>query len=1170
MRTLGPILLLSAALCACSGAGDLPPQAAGQRLLERHHVPERGAPGSLKDAVYLLQDRIDDDKGTAPKVHDRMAEYREAVALLQRAPRERPEWYVGMHCAVLYETALNHVRLRPGHREPFDFALLEWPLSQARLAFLPLARRLPASPRELDVTLMSGYYSLLGIAIRSGKASDYWRREALRVAAVQADAGLKWVQWSSQLPESPLAGSSVATLFLLARTARDRRESARLLAQAREILLRDFRARLERGVEGYDTRLIPKLGETVQLLPEELRVDWTWEVCREIRALIDKESVREQASNPVRAIRLQLLAANMDYSLTAHGVDVQLEAVLAEAEALLGLTPRLPQTREGDLLRGQLLRFAGHKYSMAGAFPRAYELILASLAYPVESPQDGYKTYLLLAECALAMGRLAEAEGHSQRAREQAAAAVRASPEGAGVYFNDNDLVELNVQLLVCQGDLRGALEVARTALSSLANATWRLRWMQHLARITGILDPGGAESRQYLENFCREARNGGDLLIEEWICEARAELARINRDYAAVAVQLELAIRAARNRQTPWDVAYFQWRLGKLRLDLKKPDAARRHFEEALKYSRENAVAELEWQALFGLGMAAEREGKYEAALKLYERAADLGERLRIQAGSPESQARSLPDFAEVFGRAAQISITQGRPRQALKWSRRYHAQLLHRQLIRMGDSPKVELKTKSAAEARDAEARLELGRLLLRKMSLPHGACPPELGRRIAAARAATRAAKQAMRVELARLPDLNVPTETSVSLPDLQRLAARQGAAMLEYLVVDDGVQLFVITGRDFFHRFLRIPRAELTALIGNANEACATPWSDEALGIRQQLYKTLIDPIADDLEPGQPLVIVADGVLSDVPWATLCGPDRRLLLEQHYPALQSSLDVYDWVSTGGGAVRALVCARDYAGGPQLLSASRSSQKDSLAHLPGALREAAAVCRELGGSERFQAAATRAAILRGLGAGLVWYIGHTEYAEDDPAQCALVLAGPQGHDRFRLHELLRLFPERLENLQMVVMSSCESAKGQVAAGEGPLSLAWAFQRAGARTVVACRWKVEDEATRVLMTAYARNLKTMDRLRALQTAQVAVMNDPNHPQWRHPYYWAAPVLYGRTDRLQLIPNNPLSARDLVAAVIAALLCLLAVGVMVVRCRHKVVANSAPASCVE
>lgn len=98
-------------------------------------------------------------------------------------------------------------------------------------------------------------------------------------------------------------------------------------------------------------------------------------------------------------------------------------------------------------------------------------------------------------------------------------------------------------------------------------------------------------------------------------------------------------------------------------------------------------------------------------------------------------------------------------------------------------------------------------------------------------------------------------------------------------------------------------------------------------------------------------------------------------------------------------------------------------------------------------------------------------------------------------------------------LDKTQLVVMSACETGRGEIRNGEGVYGLQRAFQQAGARTVLISLWKVSDEATQVLMTSFYENLlsKKLNKREAFFQAQLELMK--KYPQ---PYYWGAFVMVG------------------------------------------------------
>jgi CHAT domain-containing protein len=94
------------------------------------------------------------------------------------------------------------------------------------------------------------------------------------------------------------------------------------------------------------------------------------------------------------------------------------------------------------------------------------------------------------------------------------------------------------------------------------------------------------------------------------------------------------------------------------------------------------------------------------------------------------------------------------------------------------------------------------------------------------------------------------------------------------------------------------------------------------------------------------------------------------------------------------------------------------------------------------------------------------------------------------------------------------LVVLSSCDSALGKDLDSEGIIGLPRGFLYAGAKSVIASLWKVNDDATATLMSRlYARIKKGESPGAALRGAQLEMIRDE---QWSNPYYWAAFVLQG------------------------------------------------------
>jgi CHAT domain-containing protein len=85
-------------------------------------------------------------------------------------------------------------------------------------------------------------------------------------------------------------------------------------------------------------------------------------------------------------------------------------------------------------------------------------------------------------------------------------------------------------------------------------------------------------------------------------------------------------------------------------------------------------------------------------------------------------------------------------------------------------------------------------------------------------------------------------------------------------------------------------------------------------------------------------------------------------------------------------------------------------------------------------------------------------------------------------------------------LDQLELAVLSACETGLGEVAGGEGVFGLQRAFHLAGTHHVIASLWKVDDQATAALMTLFYHQLWREGRapVVALHQAQLALYRHP------------------------------------------------------------------------
>jgi CHAT domain-containing protein/tetratricopeptide (TPR) repeat protein len=96
-----------------------------------------------------------------------------------------------------------------------------------------------------------------------------------------------------------------------------------------------------------------------------------------------------------------------------------------------------------------------------------------------------------------------------------------------------------------------------------------------------------------------------------------------------------------------------------------------------------------------------------------------------------------------------------------------------------------------------------------------------------------------------------------------------------------------------------------------------------------------------------------------------------------------------------------------------------------------------------------------------------------------------------------------------------ELTVLSACQTALGKQIKGEGLVGLTHSFMAAGAKTVIASLWKVDDRATAILMSDLYHSMLQdgMSPGASLRSAKLKLMRDK---RWSAPYYWAGFVLQG------------------------------------------------------
>ena len=96
-----------------------------------------------------------------------------------------------------------------------------------------------------------------------------------------------------------------------------------------------------------------------------------------------------------------------------------------------------------------------------------------------------------------------------------------------------------------------------------------------------------------------------------------------------------------------------------------------------------------------------------------------------------------------------------------------------------------------------------------------------------------------------------------------------------------------------------------------------------------------------------------------------------------------------------------------------------------------------------------------------------------------------------------------------------EMVVLSACETLKGNWKEGEGMFTWGKAFSHSGALSVFASRWNAHEETSIGMVELFYKNLPDQSKDVALQKAKEKYKN-------KHPHFWANFTVIGNQNAIQ------------------------------------------------
>jgi CHAT domain-containing protein/Flp pilus assembly protein TadD len=565
-------------------------------------------------------------------------------------------------------------------------------------------------------------------------------------------------------------------------------------------------------------------------------------------------------------------------------------------------------------------------------------------------------------------------------------------------------------------------------------------------------------------------------------------------------------ALDIARSTQARLLETQILYALGEIAQSGGQYEEALKHFASGREIVASTANPEMSWRLDFGRGQTLEKLNRDEEALSAYQSAVKTIELVRNELREERFRAGYIEDKYQVYVALVELLLKLKRIDQAFSFAERLRARG-YLELLDRGRPP-----IRSDGQ-RQTEAALRSRVRELQRRVEDEGSKPrPEQKRQ--AFELFSKELTEAEHDYQVFLDDLmkaepsyadaravNPPTPTQ-----LQQHLPRN-AALIEYVVAPDKLVIFVLTSEGLQAKEAPVKSSELQAKVELLRDLMLRKKTDEWELPSASLYDTLIEPItsAGWLQGVNRLYLVPHSILHYLPFAALLNT----------PGRKGHALIDDYALAYLPAAAALVKQNHSLG----LNKSVLALAPANTRLIYTQQESQSVSQYFPTQHKvlLGSLATESSFKRLAGEYDVIHLATHGYFNKLNPLLSGVMLEPDAQDdgRMEVHEILGL---KL-NAALVTLSACDTALGtgyfaDVPAGDDLVGLTRAFLYAGAPSVLASLWEVNDRSAVDLMRSFYGQLRTVDKVTALALTQRGLRR---RGAYRHPYYWSGFVLVGQ-----------------------------------------------------
>lgn len=355
-----------------------------------------------------------------------------------------------------------------------------------------------------------------------------------------------------------------------------------------------------------------------------------------------------------------------------------------------------------------------------------------------------------------------------------------------------------------------------------------------------------------------------------------------------------------------------------------------------------------------------------------------------------------------------------------------------------------------------------------------------------------------------------------DDTISIKKIQTENLKEETALISYYFTNKKLVTFVVTNKTFNYTVIPTDSILFENILIAKTQLNSQGTADKAAALEteKKLFNQLIQPVYSFISSKKRLIIIPHNELHYIPFETLVNPNTANYL------------VKDFAISYNYAASFLEKPNDSQVKPDVLGfapfASSTSYKDSLnvsfTQLPASKKEV----KSLQGKIFIDSAASKENFLKYASKFPIIHLAtHAQANDKNPLESFIAFYPQKGSDgiQYKLYEP-EIYNLRLGNSLLVILSACETGKGQLINGEGLMSLSRAFSYAGCPSVITSLWKAEDNANAYLtQKLYYYLQKGYAKDVALQHAKLDYINDDNiAPNFKLPNFWAHLVLVGDT----------------------------------------------------